>query len=266
MPILALLTHDTGVEEAIRAPLGGRYVLARARSWDRLVGMVRERPITSVALDEAAIPVRAGPLGAVSELRERFPSVSAILIARPDSDPHGLLRLGRAGMQGLVLLGLDELAHAIPRVVREADGLGTEALVTRAVSPYLPVRITLAVRLALEGVAQGWDADGLAARLGMTRPHLSVCLKATGLPSVGRLLVWARLLHAGRWLCDPARSAESVSRQLEYSSGAAFRRALKAYTGATPGEVVGAGGFSFVLESFLARCGLTARTAGRSVA
>ena len=80
-------------------------------------------------------------------------------------------------------------------------------------------------------------------------------MKRLGLPSTGHLLTWARLLHAGRWLEEPGRSGESVSRQLEYSSGAAFRRALKQYTGATPTEVVEAGGLGFVIESFVECCG-----------
>jgi hypothetical protein len=48
-----------------------------------------------------------------------------------------------------------------------------------------------------------------------------------------------------------------VSRQLEYSSGAAFRRALRTYVGATPTEVKEQGGLRLVLGSFLDACGLS---------
>jgi AraC-like DNA-binding protein len=70
------------------------------------------------------------------------------------------------------------------------------------------------------------------------------------------MLTWAKLLHAGRWLADPGRSAQSVSRQLEYSSGAAFRRALRSYGGLTPTQVRAGGGLAPVLERFLDACGL----------
>ena len=87
------------------------------------------------------------------------------------------------------------------------------------------------------------------------------------LPSVGHLLLWAKLLHAGRWLWDPARSAESISRQLEYSSGAAFRRALHNYVGGTPTAVKHGGGLRLVLRRFLDVCGLDDRLwVDRSVA
>jgi AraC-like DNA-binding protein len=112
-------------------------------------------------------------------------------------------------------------------------------------------------------VHQRWTADDFAARLGLSRPHLSVRMRRLGLPSTGHLLTWARLLHAGRWLEEPGRTGESVSRQLEYSSGAAFRRALRQYTGATPTQVTERGGLDFVLGRFIERCGLRSN---RSVA
>jgi AraC-like DNA-binding protein len=182
-------------------------------------------------------------------------------------DPFALLGLGRAGVDRMILVRVDDLEREVVEVVGKALAMGTEALVVRAMSPYLPARALKALRLSLEGVQHRWSAGGLARTAGLSRPHLSVCLKATGLPSVGHLLVWARLLHAARWLADPGRSAESVSRQLDYSSGAAFRRALRSYVGATPTEVIEAGGLSFLLDRFLVRCGRrTPRGEGLSVA
>jgi AraC-like DNA-binding protein len=70
------------------------------------------------------------------------------------------------------------------------------------------------------------------------------------------LLIWAKLLDAGRWLTDPGLSAENVSRQLEYSSGAAFRRALRTYLRVTPTQVKEEGGLRLVLRRFLDACGL----------
>jgi AraC-like DNA-binding protein len=57
-----------------------------------------------------------------------------------------------------------------------------------------------------------------------------------------------------------------VARQLDYSSGAAFRRALRRYVGLTPTEVVERGGISVMLSRFLDRCGFGDRREDRSVA
>lgn len=241
----------------LRTFSGSRIIaIVHASSWACLMGLAAERPVTGVVLDTELVPEDVGLKAAVEEFTVRFPSLWLVLVARSGTDPWGLFRLGRAGLGNLVLTHLDELHAGVARAIRTGFGLSTEALVTRAVSAHLPASETLAVRLALRGAQLGWRTDELAARAGVTRAHLSVRLKASGLPSAGHLLVWAKLLHAGRWLGDAGRTGESVSRQLEYSSGAGFRRALRNYTGATPMEIREAGGLEPVLDAFLATCGL----------
>jgi len=266
MPFSVVLTRDSEAQHAIRASLTRAGLVAYASSWDRLMFLVRERPATCVVLDEGALPGSMGPAGSLTELRSSFPSVAQILVARPFTDPYTLFRLGRAGIDNLVLLRLDELDREMPEAVIRAASTGAYALVARVVSPYLPAREMRAIRLAFEGAQLGWSARDFAEGAGLTRPHLSVRLKDAGLPSAGHLLVWTRLLLAGHWLSDPGRTAESVSRQLDYSSGAAFRRALRNYVGGTPTMVRDAGGISFVMERFLDACGLGRIGRGRSVA
>lgn len=252
---------------AVTRVMAGRNSCVATTSWDRLLHLVRERPVTAVVLDDAILG-RCGGVGpAVRELRTLFPSVACVVIARPLSDPHALVRLGRAQVDNLVLVPQDALEEGLARELSRATRHGTVALVTRALSPYLPARETAALRCALQTLQHGWGAEDLAEHVGLSRPHMSVRLKDAGLPSAGHLLVWARLLHAGRWLPDPGRSAESVSRQLEYSSGAAFRRALRNYTDATPTQVIEAGGIFYVLDRFLAACSVDRRRgAGQSAA
>lgn len=254
MPFVAALTSDSEVREALRGGFGPHSV-ATARTWDRILWLARERPITGVVLDSDALPQDVLADATVGELRRSFPSLATVLVARPHTDPLSLFRLGRAGIGGLVLLMADR-PEDVTNALRGALSAGTEAIVTRAVSAYLPRRETDALRLALEGVQHGWCTEELAAHIGFTRPHVSARLRASGLPSTGHLLIWAKLLHAGRWLTDPGRTAQSVSRQLGYSSGAAFRRVLRNYVRSTPMEVRSLGGLAPVLSRFLDECGL----------
>jgi len=254
MPFVTVLSVDLEVRDALCASLGAHSV-ATARSWERLLWLVRERPVTGVVLDSDALPPDLAADATIGELRRRFPSLATVLVARPRTDPLSLFRLGRAGIDGLILLPADRLA-GVAEALRRALAQGTEAVVTRAVSAYLPPLGTSAIRLALEGAQHGWSGEDLALQGGLSRPHLSMRLKHCGLPSTGHLLVWAKLLHAGRWLADPGRTAQSAARQLEYSSGAAFRRALRNYVGMSPTEVKAFGGLSPVLSRFLDECGL----------
>ncbi len=267
MPFCSVFTRDSEVQRLLRTSLADGHVLAYASSWERLVYVVRERPATCAILDEQALPAFMGPDGSITEFRRSFPSVALVVIARPETDPYALFRLGRAGIENLALLRADDLEREVPRAVARSLGRGAHALVARAVSPYLPARETRALKLAFDGVQRGWRTRDLARQAGLTRPHLSVRLRTAGLPSAGHLLVWARVLLAAHWLKDPGRSAESISRQLDYSSGAAFRRALRNYLDATPTEVRDEGGLSFALDGFLSACGLGGvRKPGRSVA
>ncbi len=268
MPLLTLLTNDPDVQRAVRDPHHDALAVASARSWDGVLRLLRERPATAVVLDSAALPRQLPEDHVVGDLCRRFPSVATVFIARPRVDPLSLFRLGRAGIRSLVLLPVDALsAEGLAGAVWRALGSSTDATVAREVSPHVPPRELRAVRLALEGVQRGWSTEDLSNLWGLTRAHASVRLKTYGLPSVGHMLTWAKLLHAGAWLTDPGRSAQSVSRQLEYSSGAAFRRALRTYVGLTPTQVKEQGGLGPILERFLDECGLPYSVQrGRSVA
>ena len=251
MPLITVLSRNPDVQEAAWGPLRMDHSVARTASWERLWWLIRERPVTAVVLDSAAMPSGCDQTAAVTELRRSFPSLAMVFVARPHVDPAVLFRLGRAGIENLVPVPWGALTSGITLAASRALRFSTDALVTRAISAYLPTREMRAIRLALDGVQLGWSADELAERTGFTRAHLSVRLRSVGLPSAGHLLIWAKLLHAGRWLSDPGRTGESVSRQLEYSSGAAFRRALRNYMGATPTELREGGGLRVVLQRFV---------------
>jgi AraC-like DNA-binding protein len=265
MAFLSVLSPDSAVELASGEALGADCAVARVGSWPRLLTLVAERPATGVVLDSELLEGEGGAdrcESALVELATRFPSLWVVLVARPSIDPLTLFRLGRRGIRSLVLARLEVVHLGVVDAIRGAVSTSTESLVTSAFSAYLPARENRAVRLALRGAQLGWGADELAVRSGLTRAHMSVRLRAVGLPTAGHLLVWAKLLHAGRWLSDPGRSGESVSRQLDYSSGAAFRRALRNYVGATPGQIRAQGGLAPILSSFGTACGIEPTTTG----
>ena len=260
MSFLALFSRDRTLAATLDRSAGGLHALVRSPSWPGLVRLVRERPVTVALVDLAEAH---GAEEGLVELRALFPHLGLVLMARRHDDPVALFRLGRSGIRNLILLSVDQLERELPRTLGRAAEDGTASLVARRLAAYLPRRELRTLRIALDGVHQRWSADDFAERIGLSRPHLSVRMKRLGLPSTGHLLTWAKLLHAGRWLEEPGRTGESVSRQLEYSSGSAFRRALKEYTGGTPTQVAERGGLEFVLGRFVERCGLHA---GRAVA
>lgn len=233
-----------------------RHALAVGRSWGGLNRIVRERPVTGAIVHLGSVPTYPATERVLAGFRQQFPNLGLVLLLQKAQDPFALFRLGRAGIANLVLLPSEELGHGLPRALGKAGEIGATSMVIRTLSRFLPIRELDVARLALESVHFRWSAEEMADEVGLTRPYLSECFKRAGLPSLGHFLLWTRLFHAGHWLEEPGRTAESVGRQLEYSSGAAFRRALKSYTGATPTEVRCNGGIRFVLGHFLRKSGL----------
>jgi AraC-like DNA-binding protein len=256
MALLAVLAGDRPLEVRLAGLLEPRHVLALSHSWGGLNRVVRERPATEALVDLEAVPLFPSAERVLAGLRAQFPHLGLIVIVRRSQDPFTLFNLGRAGIRNLVLVPVEDLKAELPRALAQAGRRGATSLVVRALSAFLPLRELRTAHLAMDSVHRRWSAEEVSEMAGLTRPHLSECLKRCGLPSLGHFLLWTKLFHAGHWLEEPGRTGESVSRQLEYSSGAAFRRALKLYTGATPTHVRVEGGLRLVFRRFLRRYGL----------
>ncbi len=265
MAFFAVLAAERSQQKQLNGLLEPTHSVALARSWGGLERVIKERPVTGAVLDLGAVLPVPSLVGALAGLRGRFPHLGLILLVHQHRDPFTLFRLGRAGIRNLILLDLDDLESELRRTVIRSMEWGVASVVTRFLSPHLPRRELRIVHLALDSLHRGWNAEEMSKAAGLSRPFLSERLKEFGLPSLGHLLLWIRLFHAGHWLEEPGRTGESVGRQLDYSSGAAFRRALKHYTGATPTQVREGGGLSLVLREFSLRNDLRAPRASRRV-
>lgn len=255
MALVYNFSRDPNTFVFVRDALAGIHDVAWARTWKRLGSELRERPVSLCVVDVAGVSLADGGREELLALRRRFPSVAFVLLESGSVEPRRLLDLGRLGFRSLVLMGYEGQEWGLRRNVQRAWQETVASRVLRGFSAKLPMREARFLKVALDHVHRCWSADLLAERVGLSRPFLSVLLKRAGLPSAGRLLVWVRLLHAAEWLGDPGRTGQSVSRQLQYSSGAAFRRVLKNYTGATPTRVVASGGMAFVLRHFIHHTG-----------
>jgi len=251
MALAALLSRDPGVTSAVPEHLSGGAQVLVAPAMRRLQQYLLNRPVTAILVDVSALPGTTSRLEALRPLRRGFPRTPIILLGRLGTDPAALFELGRTGLRHLVMVHADEWELELRRVLAEAAEESPPALVSRRLAQYVPPRELQVLRLAMESLHRRPSAEEFSREVGLTRPFLSQCLKSTGLPSVGHLLLWSRIFHAAHWLEEPARSGESISRQLEYSSGSAFRRALKHYTGSTPSEISRGGGLALVLRGFV---------------
>ncbi len=260
MALIGIFTRNRALRDQIRGALEPLHSVVEARTWDAFLRTARERPVGGllVHLGEEGKGSRS-TIAPLLDVRRRFPSLGLIPVLDDARNPRALFELGKAGFENLVLLSVGGLEWELRRWVAKAGLRGVTSTVLRSLSSFVPPSEMGAVKTAVDGVHQYWSSEEFAKVVGLSRPFLSERFKRCGLPSVGHFLVWVRLMHAAQWLPDPGRTGQSVSRQLQYSSGAAFRRALKNYVGTTPTQVAEKGGLSYVLGRFMASCGFVRR-------
>src|SRR5690606_6017234 len=248
MALIAALLPDHADRDNLAAAVRPNNI-EWARDWRDLDRLVRLTPVRVAIVDLHAESRKDGVLR-VLRLSQRFPLTPILVWGDPDG--RELYRLGKAG--------------AVEVIFSHDAGdrqLVTELLEPALIDPLVPViderlrgRISEAARsLVCEAAAripEHVQVPDLADTFRISVSTLERRCEHWGLPTPGRLLLWLRVLYGLRWLQEPGRSVESVAVQLGYSSGAAFRRAIKATVGGRPTPLRTTRGIDRAMDLFLA--------------
>lgn len=250
MALIAALLPNEEQRRALGDAARGHDV-AWAEDWRDLVRLVKARPAVAAVADLHAERGKDGVLR-IYRFSQRFP-LTPILVWG-DLDGRDLFRLGKAGATDVVP-GADA---ANPGVVGEMmeDALADQ--LADRLDQRLRSRVRregrMLVRAATARIASGIQVPDMAALHEVSVSTLERRCEQWGLSTPGRLLLWLRILYGLQWLLEPGRSVESVAGQLGYSSGAAFRRAIKATVGGRPTPLRNAAAFDVALDAFVAEC------------
>jgi AraC-like DNA-binding protein len=95
----------------------------------------------------------------------------------------------------------------------------------------------------------------LAEILRVPKRALVASLAEAKCPPPQKLITWGRLIVAAQMLEDETRTADGVTRLLDFPSGSAFRNACQRYLGATPHEIRAQGGAAWVAGRFVLELG-----------
>jgi AraC-like DNA-binding protein len=208
----------------------------------------------SVAVVDAIDPTGAPVWPLVESVRADFPMVPVIAYCDPKRIPSSdILALARAGVNELLISGVDEPRLALVRVLGSADRQCMADEVLRQVAPRLPSGARDALNFFLRHAADSASVTAAAAAFGVDRKTLWNRLAAVQLPPPSELSAWSRLLIAARRLDSPGRAADQVALELNFPSGSAFRNMLRRYTGLTPTALRAKGGSRYLTELFIRR-------------
>lgn len=250
MALIAALLPD----EADRAALGAATADHRvtwARDWRELARLVKHEPAAAVVADLHAEQGKDGVLR-IYRFSQRFPNTPVLVWG--DLDGRDLFRLGKAGAADVVATP-DSVNVGL---VTEILGHATLDHLSRELDARLRGRVREEGReLVLAAAARipdGIQVPQLAEVHGMSVSTLERRCEQWGLTTPGRLLLWLRIIYGLRWLLEPGRSVESVAGQLGYSSGAAFRRAIKVTVGGRPTPLRNQEGVRTAMDGFIEDC------------
>ncbi|HUG40398.1 MAG TPA: helix-turn-helix domain-containing protein [Longimicrobiales bacterium] len=250
MALIAALLRTEEQRRVLGEATRGHDV-AWAEDWRDLARLVKARPAVAAVADLHAERGKDGVLR-IYRFSQRFPLTPIVVWG--ELDGRDLFRLGKAGATDVVPGG----DAGNPGLVEEmmTDALGDQ--LADRLEERLRTRVRregrALVRTATAGLAAGLQVPGLAAGHGVSVSTLERRCEQWGLSTPGRLLLWLRILYGLQWLLEPGRSVESVAGQLGYSSGAAFRRAIKATVGGRPTPLRNTTAFEGALAAFVAEC------------
>lgn len=251
MPTLLILSDDDARRRAhLTGSLGRRHRLVDAVSWAGVPTLMERDDIHGVLVD--ASMARRLPFGELAWLRRQHVGVATVVLVDPRGRELELFRLGRLGVDGIVL---DTPTNGTPQHLREA----LERALARAAGRRVAARLAgHAPSLLVEGVAwavaHAHSDPGPADLARSTARSLRAFrreLRRAQLPSPSRILLWGRLLRAAHLLDRDDRAVEPVAHKLGYSTASSLSRALRRETGLPPSEIRNRGGVTCVLDALL---------------
>lgn len=250
MAFVAALLPNKADRESLKVAIPPHQALW-AESWRDLYKMVRRRPVAAVIADLHAESRKDGALR-VFRFTQRYPLTP--LIVWGEADGRELFRLGKAGAADVILSATADDNELVREVLERAIQRSLGPTIEDRLRGHLPDDALHVVRYAADHVPDQVQVPELASAFGVSVSTLERRCERWGLATPGRLLLWLRVLYGLRWLLEPGRSVESVAFQLGYSSGAAFRRAIKATIGGRPSPLRNPRGFERALEQFISEC------------
>lgn len=252
MALLALLQSDKRAAARLKTALGHDHELLHFTSWKPFLDALSREPVEGCILD-IYHPRRPISLPRIQRLRQRHPTLAIVVYSDFSGREMELFQLGRLSVDGVILAGRGDDRHKM----REAVRMGLSASVASRVADALQGRIApvglLVLQWAVEHAHEHPGVDALAEMLCVSPSSLSRELRVLGLPTARRLLLWGRLLQAGRLLESRGTTAEEVAHRLGYATASGLRRALKSHCGCPPTVVAERGGLSWVLQCFIRR-------------
>ncbi|NIP78532.1 MAG: helix-turn-helix domain-containing protein [Gemmatimonadetes bacterium] len=250
MALIAALLPNAADRDALGAAVDDHRMFW-ARDWRDLTRVVKREPAVAAIADLHAERGKDGVLR-IYRFAQRYPRTPILVWG--DLDGRDLFRLGKAGATDVVVPHDSGNPTLLSELILDATTDRVADRIDERLRGRIGERARRLVDSAARRIAEGIQVPDLAALHDMSVSTLERRCQDWGLTTPGRILLWLRIIYGLNWLLEPGRSVESVAGQLGYSSGAAFRRAIKVTVGGKPTPLRNEEGVEAALAGFLADC------------
>lgn len=248
--IIAALILESSARARLHEALRGQAVVRFCERVSELTTLL-ENGLASIAVVDLRDADGQSTLATVRYAREQFPSIPVVLYCpiTPETS-RDVLDFARAGVNDLILRGVDDLRLTLRSAMATAQDHCAAAFVVEELTPIIAPSILPIMRFCLERGRRSMTVENMAEALSVHRKTLVDRLAAAGFPTPSALIAWCRLMMAARLLEDPGRTIEQVALILDFPSGTSLRNMMKRYVGLKTSEVRENGGLRCVLHSF----------------
>lgn len=250
MALIAALLPNSVDRDALGAAATG-HQMTWAENWRDLTRLVKQEPAVAAVADLHAERGKDGVLR-IYRFARRYPHTPILVWG--DLDARDLFRLGKAGATDVVLAADATNRDLLGELIGDATRDHLVGRLDRRLSARIGEDGRDLVRQAASGIPNGIQVPDLADSRDLSVSTLERRCQDWGLTTPGRILLWLRIVYGLDWLLEPGRSVESVAIQLGYSSGAAFRRAIKVTVGGKPTPLRNPDGLTAAIEGFIEDC------------
>jgi len=229
--IATLLPHSAQIQR-LRSAIRDRHEVIECADWPGFVRVCDREPVRVAVVD--FYWNQSPDFEGVRQLKQRLPRLTIVAYVTATIDrTHDLFDAGRAGVDGLVIVGRDDAPRPLLALIEGAESRSLGGLVRRSLDGIDPL-VADAMLLVVTRAHERLSPQGLARLLAQPRRGVT-----------------QRLIVAAHMLEDRHRSADRVASTLDFPSGSAFRNACQRYLHATPRQIRARGGASYVVRALL---------------
>jgi AraC-like DNA-binding protein len=248
MAAIATMLPDAKALARVDAAVAGEHRLIHCRTWPDFEAACQDEEVSLAIVDLFADGQSHFDVVRRLKMRaERLTLIAYVTMTLERS--RDLFDAGRAGFDGLLLVGVDDTPAAFRAVLERATARTVAQLVRPLLTEVSPL-VRDAVLVSVTRAHLRLTSQKLSEICGASKTSLLRALDKAGFPHPQKLLAWGRLMVAAQMLEEGERAADAVARQLDFPSGSAFRNTCQRYLGATPHEMKQKGGAAWVVGRF----------------